>query len=178
MSLMEWSLKLSSTEFVLHLHATLLELDTTLQVSLTGAEKRQSLFPSTCWQLNFANVVGFLCYKDKLQIHVPLVVYQDLPCPLVQCCFPPSCYPACLVAWLMLFLAQDFAFTFEGLLSGHFISLLSLSLPALHTLCLLRAHFVSSLLKPLNSIYLICYHSKTAFTCVFSALFANCITLL
>lgn len=111
------------------------------------------------WQLNFANVVGFLCHTDKLQIHVHLVVYQDLPCPLVQCCFLSRCHPACLVGWLMLFLVQDFAFTFERFLSGHFFSLLSFPsrvLPACHTLWLLRAHFVSSLLKPLNNIYLIC----------------------
>lgn len=94
----------------------------------TGDEKRQSLFPFTCWQLNFANIVGFLCHKDKLQIRVHLVIYWDPPCPFVHCCFLSSCHPACITAWLMLFLVQDFTFTFERLLSGHFFNLLSLPL--------------------------------------------------
>lgn len=47
-------------------------------------------------------------------------------------------YPARIVAWLMLFLVQDFAFTFERLLSGHFFSLLSLSFQGIAS----SSHFV------------------------------------
>lgn len=129
-----------------------------LQMSLTSAEKRRSSFPFTCCQLASANVVGFLCQKDKLQIHHILLSTGIFHVLLSKAPF----YPVVIQNALLHDLCSSWCRTWHLPLRGvcQVISSVcwafpSRVLPALHTLHLLRAYFVSPLLKALSSTYLI-----------------------